>query len=116
MWFLKGLLSIGLLAGLLYLALLNSGQKVDVYITGPGAPAVNDVDLPIVLLASFVLGVLVWFFVSVFQVLSAKAEVATLKRKNRELLREISDLRNMTVRELDPDLLAPAAEEDGTEH
>jgi uncharacterized integral membrane protein len=113
MWFLKGLLSLGLLAGLLYLALLNSGQKVDVYITGPGVPTADDVDLPIALLASFVLGVLVWFFVSLFQVLSAKAEVSTLKRRNRELLREISDLRNMTVRELDPDLLAAPGEDEG---
>jgi len=62
---------------------------------------------------SFVLGVLVWFLVSLFQVLSAKAEVGTLKRRNRELMREVSDLRNMTVRELDPDLLPREHEDEG---
>jgi len=46
MWFVKALLSIVVLAGLLYLALLNSGQKVDIYLTGPGFPAATDVDLP----------------------------------------------------------------------
>jgi len=34
--------------------------------------------------------------------------VAGLKRKNRELARELTHLRNMTVRDLDPESIANA--------
>jgi uncharacterized integral membrane protein len=106
MWFLKAFLTIVVGAGLLWVAVLNSGQTVDIHLRNPKVPTLDDVQLPVALLASFVLGALVWFFVSLFQVLSAKSEVAGLKRRTRELTRELTDLRNMTVRDLDPDILA----------
>lgn len=104
MWFLKAFLVIVVVAGLLWVAVLNSNQTVDIHL--PKTPTLDNVQLPVALLASFVLGALVWFFVSLFQVLSAKSEVAGLKRRTRELTRELTDLRNMTVRDLDPDILA----------
>lgn len=113
MWFFKAFLVIVVVAGLLWVAVLNSGQTVDIHLQSPKVPTLDDVQLPVALLASFVLGALVWFFVSLFQVLSAKSEVASLKRKNRELTRELTDLRNMTVRDLDPDILPGEEAADG---
>jgi hypothetical protein len=105
MWFVKAFLAIVVVAGLLYVALLNSGQEVNIFLLDPNIPTIPSVELPVALLASFVLGALVWFFVSLFQVLSSKSEVASLKRKVRELTRELTDLRNMPVRDLDPETL-----------
>lgn len=112
MWFVKAFLAIVVVAGLLYVALLNSGQEVNIFLLDPNIPTIPSVELPVALLASFVLGALVWFFVSLFQVLSAKSEVASLKRKVRELTRELTDLRNMPVRDLDPEALTVAKVEE----
>jgi uncharacterized integral membrane protein len=114
MWFVKTFLAIVVVAGLLYVALLNSGQEVNIFLLDPNIPTIPNVELPVALLASFVLGSLVWFFVSLFQVLTAKSEVASLKRKNRELARELTDLRNMPVRDLDPESFVPAGSEGRT--
>jgi uncharacterized integral membrane protein len=105
MWFIRALFAIIVVAGLLAVALLNSGQHVNIYLTDPNIPTIPNVELPLALLGSFVLGVLVWFFVSLFQVISAKSDVARLKRKNRELGRELTDLRNMPVHDLDVESL-----------
>jgi len=103
MWFIKAFLAIVVVAGLLWIAVLNSGQQVSIYLRDPGIATLPNVELPVALLASFVLGAVVWFFVSLFQVVSSKSEVSSLKRKNRELTRELTDLRNMPVRDLDPE-------------
>ena len=108
MWFIKAFLTIVVVAGLLYVALLNAGQQVNIFLLDPNVPTIPNVELPVALLASFVLGAVVWFFASLFQVLSSKSEVAGLKRKNRELARELTHLRNMTVRDLDPESIANA--------
>jgi uncharacterized integral membrane protein len=103
MWFIKAFLAIVVVAGLLWIAVLNSGQQVNIFLRDPHIATIPNVELPVALLASFVLGSVVWFFVSLFQVVSAKSEVSSLKRKNRELTRELTDLRNMPVRDLDPE-------------
>lgn len=105
MWFLKSFLAIVVLAALLYFASLNLNQRVTIFITNPDVPTFRNVPFTWALLVSFALGVLVWFFASLFQVLSARAEVAALKKKNRQLTRELTDLRNMPVRDLDPETL-----------
>ena len=103
MFFVKALLGMVVMAGLLAVAVLNSGQTVNIHLTSQSRPTLSNVELPLALLGSFVLGAFVWFFVSLFQVIAAKSEVAALKRKNRELARELTDLRNMPVRDLDLD-------------
>ncbi len=105
MWFLRALIGILILSGLLYVALINTNQRVDIFLAGRGVPTFSQVELPVVLLGSFVLGVLVWFLVSLYQVLAAKAELAGLRRRNRVLTRELDDLRNLSVQELDPEAL-----------
>ena len=110
MWFLRAFLVVLLVAGLLYVALLNSGQQVNIFLTDPNIPTMPNVELPVALLGSFVLGILVWFIVSLFQVISAKSEGSRLRRKTRELTRELTDLRNMPVRDLDPDHLVEGEE------
>jgi uncharacterized integral membrane protein len=105
MWFVKAILAVLLLAALLYFALLNSGQSVDIHFTSRTLPTLSQIELPVALLGSVVVGMLLGFLMSLFQVIAAKSEVAGLRRRNRELTRELTDLRNMPVKDLDPDLL-----------
>jgi len=105
MWFLKAFFVIAVVAGLLFLASLNLSQRVDIYLKDPSVPTFQQVPLTWALLTAFSIGVLVWFAASIVQVLSAKSEVASLRRKSRQLTRELTDLRNMPVKDLDPESL-----------
>jgi uncharacterized integral membrane protein len=106
MWFLKAFFVIVVVAGLLFLASLNLSQRVDIFLKDPNVPTFQHVPLTWALLVAFSAGILVWFFASLIQVLSAKSDVATLRRKNRQLTRELTDLRNMPVQDLDPESLS----------
>jgi hypothetical protein len=66
MWFIKAFLAIVVVAGLLWIAVLNSGQQVNIYLRDPSIATMPNVEL-------------------------------------RELTRELTDLRNMPVRDLDPE-------------
>ena len=56
MWFIKAFLAIVVVAGLLWIAVLNSGQQVDIFLRDPHNATIPNVELPVALLASFVLG------------------------------------------------------------
>ena len=112
MWFIKAFFGIVILAALLFFASLNTAQKVDIYLSRPDVPTFHQVPMTWALLVAFAGGVLVWFVVSLFQVLSAKSEPSSHRRKNRRLTRELTDLRNMTVQDLDPDDLDGAEDAD----
>jgi uncharacterized integral membrane protein len=112
MWFVKALFTIVVLAGILVELMWNYETHVDVFLTSRNVPNFTQVPLAIVMLGAFVLGVLFWFVVSFFQVVSAKSEVSALKRKNRQLARELTDLRNMPVKDLDPESLPARPVED----
>ena len=115
MWFVKAIFFILLLAVLLYVALLNDkNEPVNLYFTNPNVPTVPNVGLPIVLVGSVVAGMLLGFVISLFQVISSSSEVAGLKRRNRELTRELTDLRNMPVKDLDPETLPPLPSDEET--
>jgi len=106
MGFLKSLLMILLGAVFLYVAILNMNQSVTLYLTRPGVPTFFDVPLPLALLGAYLLGVVTWFLVSVYSTFSRQMEMGRLRKRNEELLKELSDLRNMPLEDLDADRLA----------
>ena len=112
MWFVKAFLGIVVLAALLYFTSLNLEQRVDIHLTHPDVPTFSQVPMTWALLVAFAAGVLVWFLASVIQVISAKSEVTSLRRRNRMLTRELNDLRNMTVQDLDPESLSDDRDEE----
>jgi len=101
MWFLKSLGLIVLVVVFLYLAVLNMNQPVILYLGRPGVPTFSDVPLPLALLGAFVAGVFTWFLLSVWQTFSHHTEMNRLRRRNQELLKELTDLRNMPLEDLD---------------
>ncbi len=105
MGFLKSLLMIVVGAVFLYIAILNMNQSVTLYLTRPGVPTFYDVPLPLALLGAYLVGVITWFMVSVYGTFSHQMEMGRLKKRNEELLKELSDLRNMPLEGLDTDRL-----------
>ncbi len=74
---------------------------------------VEDINLVHVILASFLFGVLIGFFIPVLEVISTKAEARKLERENKKLHNELNDLRNVAIEE-DLDRL-PARTESSTQ-
>jgi len=114
MWFVRAFFGIVVLAALLYFASLNLGERVDIFLGSPDVATFVQVPMTWALLVAFASGVMIWFLVSVVQVIGAKSELASLRRKNRQLTRELTDLRNMTVKDLDPEAL-PSGDEPGNQ-
>ncbi len=112
MWFVKALFTILVLAVILAELMLNSKVTVDIFLTNSRTADISQVPLSLALLGAFVIGVLFWFVVSFFQVVTAKSEIGALKKRNRQLTRELTDLRNMPVKDLDPESLPPGLDEE----
>jgi len=106
---LKIFLSLVLMAVLLWFLALNVDQSIaqlELF-----TRTFYDVNLVYVLLATFLIGMFIGFFIPVFQVLSARAEVRKFERQNKKLQEELNDLRNVAIEEDLTSAGAPGEEE-----
>lgn len=100
MWILKWILAAVVILFILVFALQNSQEQVRVVLWSIVKNwQYQNVQLWVVIYISFGLGVLFWLVVSIFQVLQLKAEVRSLRKKNRELEQELDSLRNLPLGE-----------------
>jgi uncharacterized integral membrane protein len=106
MWFLRSFLVLIVLAAALYLVVLNMGQAVDLYLTRPGLPTFEQVPLALALLGAFLLGIATWFLVSIGQMVGHHLAMSRLRREKEALLKELTDLRNLPLEDLDETRLA----------
>ncbi|MFQ5824604.1 MAG: lipopolysaccharide assembly LapA domain-containing protein [bacterium] len=100
MWVVKWFLAVIVILVVLGFALQNSGEQVTVVFMTQVWQYEN-VQLWMVIYASFALGVLFWLIVSVFQVLQLKGEIRRLKKVNFEIQNELDSLRNLPIGEED---------------
>tara|TARA_B100001750_G_C15351342_1_gene517342 strand:+ start:36 stop:395 length:360 start_codon:yes stop_codon:yes gene_type:complete len=56
-----------------------------------------DLDFPVILALTLLLGALIGFFIAVFQILTYKRESILLKSKNKRLQVELDSLRNQAI-------------------
>ena len=85
----------------------NQGQFVDISIFG--ISYLSGVDLWAVILVPFVVGVvLTWMFMS-FLIIQHRSTVRSLKHRNRQLLTELENLRNISIDEIPDDEPLPTA-------
>jgi len=77
-------------------AMLNSSETASV-VLWPGRLVFYDVPLVLLLFEAFVIGAVVWFFVSVFHEVGLRATIRRLKRENADLNQEIAGLRNISL-------------------
>ena len=100
MWAVKWFLAVVMILVILGFALQNSAQRVDVVFLGD-AMRFNNVQLWMVIYASFGLGVLFWLIVSIFQVLELKGQIRKLNKVQLETQSELDSLRNLSIGEDD---------------
>lgn len=100
MWAIKWFLAVVMILVILGFALQNSAQRVDVVFLS-GIWQYNNVQLWMVIYASFGLGVLFWLIVSIFQVLELKGVIRKLKKSEVEMQSELDSLRNLSIGEDD---------------
>ena len=97
MWAVKWFLAVIMILAVLGFALQNSSQTVSVVFAPVEGWQTDNVQLWMVIYASFGLGVLFWLVVSVFQVLQLKNEIRKLQRSNDEIQNELDSLRNLPI-------------------
>jgi len=91
----------------------NSGQYVNIKIL---SRMYSQVDLLNVILITLTIGTVLGGVFIAFMVIQSRAEVKKLKSKNRQLLKELESLRNMSIDDIPDDetheLPAPAIQND----
>lgn len=88
----------------LYILTQNSGQYVDINFINTTFSGVN---LLIVILISLTVGAVLGAVFMAFAVIQSRTEVKTLRDKNRQLIKELENLRNISIDEI-PDEELPA--------
>lgn len=89
----------------------NSGQYVDIQIF---RTTFLNVNLLVVILVTLTVGAVIGAIFMAFSMLQGRAEVKNLRNKNNQLLRELENLRNLSIDEIPdeemPQLDAPPAQ------
>lgn len=112
MWIIRWSLIVIVLLGLLGFSLQNQSQRVVINI---GTYVSPEMPLYFALYLSFALGILVFFLISIYNLLQLKTEIGKQKRDNRKLREELDRLRNISIEEELPSELDGPAENEGEE-
>ncbi|MBN2012923.1 LapA family protein [candidate division KSB1 bacterium] len=96
MWILRSFVMVVMLLFLIYFGAENSTQTVYVKFIKWRSP---EMQLWMVMYISFAVGVLVWFFTSVFKVWQLKNDIRKLNKESVVLKRELDNLRNISIEE-----------------
>lgn len=96
MWIIRWIVGALLLILIIGFAMQNTSQLVQV---GLWKWQSDLIPLWVVMYTSFVVGMLVWLIVSIFQILNLKAENRKVKKEVKNLRQELDRLRNLSVEE-----------------
>ena len=99
-WVLRMLLLLILVVVVTGFAMLNSDERATITL-GTAGLTFNDVPLVLLLFEAFVLGAVVWFFVSVVHEISLRNTIRRQKREISDLVQETAGLRHISLDEID---------------
>lgn len=99
-WVLRMLLLLILVVVVTGFAMLNSGERATITL-GTAGLTFSDVPLVLLLFEAFVLGAVVWFFVSVVHEISLRNTIRRQKREISDLVQETAGLRHISLDEID---------------
>ena len=99
MWIIKYSLAAAILLAFMYFSFQNAAETTTVRLLNYHFESVR---LILVIYMAFAIGVIFWFFVSVFQYFKISGEMSDYRRKNKQLLEEIKTLRNLPLEEITP--------------
>ena len=99
MWFLRAFVVMIVCIIFLWFAFWNVEKKVTVKMI-PDGRLLSDVPLIFALLVAFVVGMLTWFIVSLFQDFRLRHELRCARRESDRLRDELKALRNLPMKDL----------------
>jgi uncharacterized integral membrane protein len=103
MWIIKYALAAVVLLAVMYFSFQNAQETTSIRLW---KYYYQEVHLVMVIFASFAVGVIFWFLVSMYQYFKVTSQVSDLRRKNKQLLDEIKSLRNLPLEEVEPQDMA----------
>ena len=96
MWVLRMLLILILVVAITWFAMINSGERATISL-GTAELTFENVPLVLLLFEAFVIGAVVWFFVSIFHEFTLRRRIHALQRENKDLQQEIAGLRSISL-------------------
>jgi uncharacterized membrane protein YciS (DUF1049 family) len=99
MWIIKYALAAVVLLAVMYFSFQNAQETTSITLW---KYYYAEVHLVMIIFASFAVGVVFWFLVSMYQYFKVSAKVSDLRKKNKQLLDEIKALRNLPLEEVAP--------------
>lgn len=103
MWIIKYALAAIVLLAVMYFSFQNAQETTSISLW---KYYYEEVHLVMVIFASFAVGVVFWFLVSMYQYFKITSQVSDLRKKNKQLLDEIKSLRNLPLEEVAPQDMA----------
>lgn len=109
MSFVRLLLGIAFMSAILFFAVLNLEETVDIVLWTDPARAYHDVPLVVAMLFAYFAGILTYFLVVLARDIRLRTQISRLRRENRELTDELHHLRGSALDDL-PMVESPDAE------
>lgn len=82
---------------LLFILIQNSGQRVDLYLF---TLSYNEINLALVLLITLGFGTVIGALLLSFSLMHSHSEMREMQKKNRQLTKELENLRNISIDEI----------------
>lgn len=101
MWILQRLFVVAAIAIVLLFGMLNAGETVRVQYWFGGAYTFYNSPLPLVMVTFFLLGVLFYYLFSIAREWRLRTEIRRLRRLTGDKERELRDLRNLSLDDVD---------------
>ncbi len=103
MWVIKYAFAAAVLLAVMFFSFQNAQETTSIQLW---KHYYQEVHLVMVIFASFAVGVIFWFLVSMYQYFKISSKASELRKKNRQLLEEIKALRNLPLEEVAPQDMA----------
>lgn len=100
MSFLKLLLGIAFMSAILFFAVLNLDETVDIKLWPDAAHHYRDIPLVVALLCSYLLGIVTYFLIALARDIRMRAQIGRLRKENRMLMDEVHHLRGSALDDL----------------
>jgi uncharacterized integral membrane protein len=98
--FVKLLLGIVFMTVILFFAVLNLEETVDIKLWADLAHTYRDVPLVVAMFCAYLLGIVTYFLIAVARDIRLRTDIGRLRRENRSLLDEIHHLRGSVLDDL----------------
>ena len=106
MSFVKLLLGIAFMSAILFFAVLNLEEMVEIRLWADAAHTYHDVPLVVAMLCAYLVGIMTYFVIALARDIRMRAQISRLRKENGGLIDELHHLRGSALDDL-PVMEAP---------